>query len=72
MLRRTPLLDAFEREQIVKSSRNLAVNFRIFQALYEEAVNLGVLPPQDRLEDVYVGIRLAQFHNHRPPAGTDR
>jgi hypothetical protein len=72
MIRRTPLLDQFEREWIANSSRDVAVNSRIFDALYQEAVHLGVLPPKDRLEGIDVDIRLAQFLNHRPPPRSDR
>jgi hypothetical protein len=72
MLRRTPLLEAFEREWIANSSRDVAVDSRIFDSLYQEAVNLGVLPPKDRLEGIEVDIRLAQFLNNRAPHRRDR
>lgn len=72
MIRRTPRLDAFEREQIANSSRDVEANSRIFDALYQEAVELGVLPPKDRLEGIDVDIRLAHFFNNRPPPRRDR
>jgi hypothetical protein len=72
MIRRTRLLDDFERDQIAKSSREVSVNSRVFDALYREAVNLGMLPPRDRLEGIDVHVRIAQFLNRRPPARKDR
>jgi len=72
MIRRTRLLDEFEREQIAKSSRDVAVNSRTFDSLYREAVNLGLLPPRNRLEGIDVDVRLAQFLNNRPPTRKTR
>jgi hypothetical protein len=72
LIRRTPRLDALERDWIAKSSRDVAVNSRIFDSLYQEAVNLGRLPPKDRLEGIDVDIRLARFLDDRPPPRRDR
>lgn len=36
-------------------------NLQYFEALYQEAVALGVLPPADPLEDIEVDIRLADI-----------
>lgn len=38
-------------------------NLRLFEALYEEARMLGVLPPRDRLEGLEKDIRLARALN---------
>jgi hypothetical protein len=72
MSRRTPRLDAFECEQIARSSRALAVQCRIFQDLDEEAVRLGVLPPANRLEGIEVDVRVARIVNSRTPPRADR
>lgn len=49
----------YGRAQAVDYLRNLA----IFEALYEEAVRLGVLPPRDPLEGLEEKIRLAKALN---------
>jgi len=72
MLRRTPRLDQFERDWIAASSRDYAANLRVFEALYNEAVALGVLPPKNRLEGIEVDIALARFLNDRRPPRLDR
>lgn len=63
MLRRHPMLDAFEKEQMRKEPPDYFRNLRIFEALYEEARQLGVLPPADPLEGIEVDIRLARALN---------
>jgi hypothetical protein len=72
MLKRHPLLDAFEREQVRATPPDYLRNLRIFEAMYQEAVSLGVLPPADPLEGIEVDIRLARALNVRIPAREDR
>ena len=68
MIRRPDLVAAFEadlsRREPVDHRRNLAV----FEALYREALALGVLPGDDPLEGIDVDIRLARILNVRSPA----
>lgn len=71
MLAPGALLDAFEREQAARAP-NYQQNLRIFEALYEEARTLGIMPLEDPLEGIEVDLRLAQVINVRTPSGTDR
>ncbi len=72
MIRRTPLLEDFENEQIRKAPPDYFKNLKIFEALYQEAVNLGVFPLKDPLEGIDVDIRLARALNVRKTARKDR
>jgi hypothetical protein len=65
MLKRNSLLEAFEREQMQNSKPDFFKNLRIFEALYQEAKQVGVLPLKDPLEGIDVDIRLAQVLNVR-------
>lgn len=54
----------FEKD-ILKSERpNILMNFRIVEALYEEAVALGILPLKDPLEGLEVDIRIGRVINY--------
>lgn len=68
MLKRNSLLEAFEREQVQHSEPDFFKNLRIFEALYQEAKQLGVFPLKDPLEGIDVDIRLAQVLNVRTTA----
>jgi hypothetical protein len=50
--KRTVGLQAFERERIRSDKMALEQKLRILDALYEEAVMLGALPPKDPLEGI--------------------
>jgi hypothetical protein len=69
MIKRTDLLEAFEREQIRKNDASYLDNLRLFEALYREAQALGVLPLADPLEGIDVDIRLAQALHVRTVTG---
>ena len=55
--------DAFERELIRREKPDLERNLRLVDALFEEAVELGVFPPRDPLEGLEVDIRIAKVVN---------
>lgn len=69
MVKRNALLDAFEKEQIRQNKADYRENLKIFEALYREALALGVLPPEDSLEGIEVKIRLAKALHVRMPSG---
>lgn len=49
----------------LKSSKlSYAESLRIFEALWDEAVTLGILPLEDPLEGIEVDIRIAKILNH--------
>jgi hypothetical protein len=56
-------LRAFEDERIRTEKVDIERNFRIVDALYDEARMLGVLPPKDPLEGIDVKIRMAHVFN---------
>jgi len=60
MIRKSPVLAGFERELIRNRPADFALNSRVFEALYREALTLGVLPPRDRLEGIEVDRRIAR------------
>ena len=72
MIKRSNLLDAFEKEQIRQNKADYRENMRIFEALYREAQALGIFPLDDPLEGIEVDIWLARALNVRTPSRKDR
>ena len=72
MLRRDALLEAFDKAQMRNSKADYFKHLRIFEALYEEAKQLGVFPLRDPLEGIEVDIHLATVLNVRTTAGKNR
>jgi len=54
---------AFEKELLRKEGVDVRKNFRIVDALYNEAVALGIFPLRDPLEGLEVAIRIARVIN---------
>jgi hypothetical protein len=52
-----------EMEILRKEKPDFSKNMRIVEALYEEAVYLGVFPPQDRLSGIDIDIQIAKAIN---------
>jgi len=63
MVKNTLKLQAFEAERIRAEKVDVEQNLRILDALYEEALMLGALPPKDPLEGIEVKIRMAHMLN---------
>jgi len=59
----TDKLQAFEAARIRAEKVDVEQNFRILDALYEEAVMLGAFTPADPLEGIEVKIRIAKAIN---------
>ncbi|MBE3119277.1 MAG: hypothetical protein IMZ50_11060 [Candidatus Atribacteria bacterium] len=59
MVKNPEKLRAFEDERIRTEKVDVERNFRIVDALYDEARMLGVLPPKDPLEGIEEKVRLA-------------
>lgn len=57
------MLERFELELVRRSAPDFAQNLRIVEALYQEAVLLGVLPRPDPLEGIEAKVRLARALN---------
>jgi hypothetical protein len=56
----------FEKNLIRDEGLDIERNFRIAEALYAEAISLGVLPLKDPLEGIEVDIWLAKVINSVP------
>jgi len=63
MMRNTAILDKFEEEQIKKNKPSYSKSLSIFQALWKEAIHLGVLPSKNSLDDMEGDIRMARILN---------
>jgi hypothetical protein len=63
MVRNPEKYEQFERGLIAGKKPDYAQNLRIAEALYEEAVHLGIWPPKDPLEGIEVSIRIARILN---------
>ena len=63
MVKDTQKLDLFEKEFLKSEKTNLKKNFKIIEALYDEAVALGALPFENPLEGIEVDIRIARVIN---------
>jgi hypothetical protein len=63
MVQNAALLAALERKLIAGTKADVALNFRIVDALYDEARSLGVFPFPDKLAGLDVDIRIARIVN---------
>jgi len=64
MVKDKKALEDFNRERIRKSPPDYEQNFEIYEALYNEAVALKILPPKNSLEGIEADIRIAKFVNN--------
>ena len=63
MIKNAKILEKFNREEVQKQKPSYQEAFKIFEALWREALDLGVLPLKDSLEGIEVDIRIARFLN---------
>lgn len=56
-------LKIFERELVKREKTDFYENLKIYEALYEEAVELGVLPLKNPLEDIEIDFKVARIVN---------
>lgn len=63
MIKDRKLLEAFERKFQAEDRIDLKTKYKILDALYQEAVHLGVFPLKDPLEGIEVDIRIARVIN---------
>jgi hypothetical protein len=63
MITNNKKLQDFEKELIRREQVDLTRNFRIVEALYSEAVALGVIPAGDPLEGIKTDIKIARVIN---------
>lgn len=58
----------FEKDEMAKEKMDIDQKFRILDALYEEAVYLGVFPLKDPLDGIDVDVNIAKVVNNVPRA----
>ncbi|HEX21502.1 MAG TPA: hypothetical protein ENH19_02470 [Actinobacteria bacterium] len=63
MIKDIELLKRFEYRQIRETKLSHRESLRIFASMWQEAVDLGVLPLKDPLEGIEVDIRIAKILN---------
>ena len=63
MLKNPKLVRSFENEELRKEKLPYLEALKIFEAMWREAVSLGVLPSKDPLEGIETDIKLAQILN---------
>jgi hypothetical protein len=62
MIRRNAF-QKFEMELVKREKADIERNFRIVDALYNEAVTLGIIPLKDPLDGIEVDLRIAKVVN---------
>ena len=63
MIKNTEKLQKFEDELTRKEKTDIRQNFRLVEAMYEEAVSLGVFPLKNPLDGIEVDIKIAKVIN---------
>ncbi len=63
MIKNPEILRKFEKEDLRNQKPDYLKSLRIFEALWNEGVALGVLPLKDPLEDIETDIRIAKILN---------
>jgi hypothetical protein len=63
MIKDKKYLQEFEKKIIRSKKADIANNIRIVEALYKEAVSLGVFPLKNPLEGIEVKIKIAKVIN---------
>ena len=63
MIKDSEVLEQFEREMIKKEKLSFKQALALFEAMWQEGVDLNVLPPKNPLEGIEVDIRIARILN---------
>lgn len=63
MIKNREKLEAFEKQFIAGEPIDIQKNFRIYNAMYQEAVRLGIFPLKDPLEGIEIDIKVARIAN---------
>ena len=72
MVRDPALVKQFHDDQLRREKPDYRASLAIFEALWQEARTLGVLPSADPLEGIEIDIRLAEALHVRNVARGDR
>lgn len=63
LIKNSEVLEQFEREMIKKEKLSFEQALALFEAMWQEGVDLSVLPPKNPLEGIEVDIRIARILN---------
>lgn len=63
MIKDVKELERFEREELKKERFTYKEALKIFEAMWQEGITLGVLPPKDPMEGIETDIRVASILN---------
>ena len=63
MIKNDGVLLSFERELVKDNKADHQANIRLFEAMFAEAVALGIFPPSDPLAGIDVDFRIAKAIN---------
>jgi len=63
MIRNYKVLEEFNRDEIRKEKNDYLRSLKVFEALWNEGVSLGVLPLKNPLEDIEIDIKIARILN---------
>jgi hypothetical protein len=63
MIKNPDIFENFEKERIKKEKLTFEEALKLFEAMWEEGVGLGVLPLKDPLEGIEVDIKIARILN---------
>jgi len=63
MIKNHKRLQEFERKLLKKEKVDIMQNFKIVEALYKEAVALGIFPLKNPLEGLEIDIKIAKVVN---------
>jgi len=63
LIKNPDVLEQFEREMIKKDKLSFEQALALFEAMWQEGVDLGILPPKDPLEGIEVDIRISRILN---------
>lgn len=63
MIKNVHLIEDLEKEFISKDKLSYKQSLRIFESMWQEGLNLGILPPKDPLEGIEVDLRIANILN---------
>lgn len=63
MIKNPDILEQFEKERIKKEKLSFKKASKLFEGMWKEGINFGVLPSKDPLEGIEVDIRIARILN---------
>ncbi len=63
MVKNGEAVHRLEKSMIRREKPDYSKNIRLVEAMYEEAVELGAFPPQDKLSGIDIDIKIARAIN---------